>query len=230
MTVQTTQSLGKRLLFGAGIRTGTTLLKLLRSTITIEVLNPEVEREYMETGRSSLLVTWHRAWLGGVLYMGPRWHPAVMASLSKDGEWVARFESHMGCHPIRGSSTKGGMAAQKAMIRYVKQGGKVATNVADGPKGPRYKAKAGMISLAQITGAPLIPVIWSSESAWCFRQSWDKTMIPKPFAKCMVLYGKPMEMPRRLSHEQAEQYRQMLENELNRIKDEVDGLCKYQDP
>lgn len=229
MTTQTVHSLGRRFLFGAGIRTGTTLLKILGRTITIKVLNPEVEREYMDAGRPSLLVTWHRAWLGGVIYMGPRWHPAVMASLSQDGEWVARFERHMGCHPIRGSSTKGGMAAQKAMIRYVKQGGKVATNVADGPKGPRYKAKAGMISLAQLTGAPLIPVIWSSERAWCLRRSWDKTMIPKPFAKCVVLYGKPMKVPRRLSREQAEEYRQMLENELTRIKDEVDRLCKYQD-
>lgn len=198
--------------------------------MTIEVLNPEVEREYMDAGRPSLLVSWHRAWLGGVIYMGQRWHPAVMASLSRDGEWVARFEKHLGCHPIRGSSSRGGMSAQKAMIRYVKQGGKVATNVADGPQGPRYVAKAGMISLAQLTGAPLIPVMWSSERAWCFSRSWDKTMIPKPFAKCLVLYGKPMEVPRRLSRAQVEEYRQRLEDELNRVKDEVDGLCKYQDP
>ena len=198
--------------------------------MSIKVLNPEVEARIH--GYGSAFTFGHLApRMAGRGYL----HGAALAP-GGDGQpvqgrrVVARFESHMGCHPIRGSSTKGGMAAKKAMIRYVKQGGKVATNVADGPNGPRYKAKAGMISLAQLTGAPLIPVIWSSDRAWCFRRSWDKTMIPKPFAKCMVLYGKPMEVPRRLSREQAEQYRQMLENELNRIKDEVDRLCKYQDP
>jgi len=223
-------SLVQRFMFSAGVGLGVALLKLWIRTIKVELLNPEVEREYMDTGRPCLLVTWHRAWLGGVMYMGPRWHPAVMASMSRDGEWVARFEKKMGCHPMRGSSSRGGMSAQKAMVRFVKQGGRVATNVADGPRGPRYEAKAGMISLAQLTGAPLIPVIWSGANPWVLRRSWDKTMIPKPWSKVVVLYGQPITVSRRLSREERESHRQDLENQLMRITREADRLCGYQDP
>lgn len=207
------------------------LVKLLSMTWRISEVNKQAHDKYFEAGKPSLLVVWHRAWLGGVCYMGPRWHPAVMASLSKDGELVSRFERFMGCWPIRGSSSRGGVGAQKAMVRFMKSGGsRVATNVADGPQGPPYVAKAGMISLAQLTGAPLIPAMYSSDRVWCLRKAWDKTMIPKPFAKFVAIYGEPIEVPRRLTPDQREQYRQRLEDELNRVKDEADAICGYSDP
>lgn len=215
----------QRLKFFMAARLGSWLMRLVVFTCKVQVVNPELEQRYFRSGRPALIVTWHRCALFGLTYMG-RWRPATMASLSKDGEMLSRFERMVGCVPMRGSSSRGGLQAQRGMVRYMQQGGLMAANVADGPQGPRYVAKIGMISLAQLTGLPLLPVMWSAKRVWVFKKSWDHAMIPKPFAHIKILYGREFQIPRRLSPQQMEQIRLELESELDRIRDEADRLCQ----
>lgn len=219
----------QRLQFAIIARLGSWITKSLMATCRITVVNPEMEEKYLKSGKQLLMATWHRSSICGVAYLG-KYNPAIMASLSKDGEIVSRYERNLGCVPIRGSSSRGGMAAQRGMLRFMKDGGLVAANVADGPQGPRYVAKAGMISLAQLTGVPLAPAMWSAHPSWVLKKSWDLSIIPKPFAKCIVIYGKEIKVPRRLTPEQVEAYRLELEQELNRLKDEADRLTGHRDP
>jgi hypothetical protein len=87
-----------------------------------------------------------------------------------------------------------------------------------------------MILLAARTGLPLLPIIWSADRTWVLKKTWDHTMIPKPFAKVKMMCGREFHYPEHLNKEEMEAARQELEQELNRIKDELDRLCGFQEP
>ena len=173
-------SLKQRLIYWLAVNIGGRLLRLIFSTCRVEILSPEEKKKYFDEGRPAIGVTWHRAAIFFLYYFGPQ-KAAVMISRSRDGEYLARFTQMMGCVPVRGSSQKGGFAALKAMVDFLRSGqGLYAATVADGPRGPRYKAQKGMITLAMLTGMPLIPILWSSDRVWVFKKAWDRTMIPSP--------------------------------------------------
>jgi lysophospholipid acyltransferase (LPLAT)-like uncharacterized protein len=83
----------------------------------------------------------------------------------------------------------------------------------DGPRGPRYQIRDGVIALAQLTGAPIVPV--SNNTGWKWRLgSWDRFQIPLPFARCAIRYGEPMRVPREATEAERERLRQELEQRL----------------
>jgi hypothetical protein len=174
--------------------------------------------------------SWHRAAIFFIHLFGPL-KPAIMVSRSKDGELLARYLSIMGCQPVRGSSSKGGAEALAEMEQMLKSGQATnAATVADGPRGPRYEAKVGMVLLAMRTGLPLLPLIWSCDRAWVFKKAWDRTMIPKPWARVKVAYGLPQHIPRHLDKEGLERARLELEREINRLREKTDRMCGHRDP
>ncbi|MBW2705184.1 MAG: hypothetical protein JRD84_02610, partial [Deltaproteobacteria bacterium] len=100
--------------------------------------------------------------------------------------------------------------------------------VADAPRGPRFVSKLGIIYLAKRTGRPIIPVIWSADRYWKLK-SWDRMIIPKPFARIVTLYDDEyVQVPSDASREVCEEYRQQLDRRLNRIMYQVDNF--YNDP
>lgn len=230
MTQEQRFSLGQRLLFWLSTNIAGRLLGLMLATCRVEILSPEAERKYLRERQPAVAATWHR---GAIffLYFLVRLRPAIMVSRSKDGEFLARFIEFFGGLPVRGSSSKGGGAALRTMAEMVRSGQtNFAATVADGPRGPRYVAKPGMIFLAMETGLPLLPVMWSADRAWALKKAWDLTMIPKPFAKIRIMAGRELRYPPHMDKDQLEAARQELEGELNRLKAELDRLCAYQDP
>ncbi len=209
---------------------GARLIKLIFSTCRVQVLTPEADRRLMSGQWGVIGATWHRAAVFFLYYYG-RLKPAIMISRSKDGELLARYLEVMGGVPVRGSSSRGGREALREMEAMLKSGRVTqAATVADGPRGPRYQAKAGMILLAMRTGLPLLPLMWSTDRAWIFRNSWDRTMIPKPFATIKMAYGREIYFPADLDKEGMEAARLELERELNRLREELDALCGHRDP
>ena len=98
--------------------------------------------------------------------------------------------------------------------------------VADAPRGPRFVSKLGIIYLAKRTGIPIIPVIWSADRFWKLR-SWDRTIIPKPFARIVAIFADTyIQVPADASREACEQYRRQLDDELNRIMYQADHFFK----
>jgi lysophospholipid acyltransferase (LPLAT)-like uncharacterized protein len=222
--------LGDRLLFWLVTNVAGRLMGLLLSTCRVEILSPREEQRYLRERNPLVAATWHRGAIFFLYFFGYL-RPAIMVSRSKDGEFLSRFIELFGGLPVRGSSSKGGGAALRTMAQMVASGQtSFAATVADGPRGPRYQAKAGMILLAMRTGLPLLPVMWSADRAWVLKSTWDHTMIPKPFAKVKVLAGREMRFPEHLDKEGLEAARQELEQELNRVKDELDRLCGFAEP
>jgi lysophospholipid acyltransferase (LPLAT)-like uncharacterized protein len=189
---------------------GGALLDSLMATIRMDVENDAAYRTPTGQGRPVIFIPWH----GRLLPLGyvHRGQGVIgLASQSADGEYIARILQHWGFGTIRGSSSRGGDTAFRELIRAVRTGKSVAITP-DGPRGPREKIKPGVLQLAQLTGAPLIPVAAAASRAWWF-ESWDRFLVPQPFARMAVAYGDAVHIPRGADAE-----------ELTRVATDVEGV------
>ncbi len=140
-----------------------------------------------------IFVFWHnRIFLMPHLFR-KYWRPlghdkvAVLISRSKDGEKLADVLRHFNLACVRGSSSRGGAEALRELTRLVGDGYDIGITP-DGPRGPCYVMQPGCVSLARVTGAPIIPV--SYRVNWKIQlKSWDRFIIPLPFALCAVHVG-----------------------------------------
>jgi lysophospholipid acyltransferase (LPLAT)-like uncharacterized protein len=117
----------------------------------------------------------------------------VLVSASKDGDKLARVLVRFNFVCIRGSTSRRGREALRELARAVEDGYDVGITP-DGPRGPRYKAQIGAVSLAQLTGASIVPVSYTLSRKIALN-SWDGFMIPIPFARCHVRFGPPIFVP-----------------------------------
>jgi lysophospholipid acyltransferase (LPLAT)-like uncharacterized protein len=196
------------------------------SSCRITEFGREIEENYrrQHPDKGILYASWHRG-LFFVIYWYRNQRVVSIASASDDGELAAQAAKRFGWITARGSSSRGGRQAYRQMENLVKQGHKGGL-VADAPRGPRFVSKPGIIYLAKRTGIPIIPVIWSADRFWKLR-SWDRTIIPKPFARIVALYGsESIHVPHDASREVCEAYRKRLDRELNHIMYQVDHFFR----
>ncbi len=140
---------------------------------------------------------------------------AAMVSASKDGGLLAAILECFKVQPVRGSSSRRGPQALLELTSWAERGYDLAITP-DGPRGPRYVVQEGIMSLAQLTGLPIVPV--SYRLGWKFEsKSWDRFQIPLPFSRCEVLFGKPIRVPRQAAAAEREALREQLEQVLKDI-------------
>jgi lysophospholipid acyltransferase (LPLAT)-like uncharacterized protein len=113
----------------------------------------------------------------------------VLASQNFDGEYITRIIQRHGFTVARGSSSRGGGRALLEMIRAVRAGHEAVITV-DGPRGPRFVAKPGVVLLARATGAPILCFHFAVRPAFVFRKSWDQTEFPYPFARAAAFIAR----------------------------------------
>lgn len=114
----------------------------------------------------------------------------VLISRSRDGGWAADACARFGYRVHRGSSSRGSMGGLRDLARALETGSGLAGMALDGPRGPRRMPKAGSAWLARRANAPVLPV--RIDAPWAFRlKSWDRSLIPFPFAKVTVFLGEP---------------------------------------
>lgn len=119
---------------------------------------------------------------------------SVLASRSRDGSIVARYVSRFGLDVVRGSSSQGGAAAMRALVTTVEAGRDVAL-VPDGPRGPQRQLGPGVVVLAAVTGAPVVPLGFAARPARRM-VTWDEFLVPAPFARAALVFGAPLTVPR----------------------------------
>ncbi len=140
---------------------------------------------------------------------------AAMVSASKDGAVMARILEHFGVQPVRGSTSRRGPQALLELTTWAERGYDLAL-VPDGPRGPCGVVQDGIISLAQVTGLPIIPA--SCHLAWKIRlKSWDRFQVPVPFSRAVIRIGEPLRVPREASESDREILRRKLEDALNSL-------------
>ncbi|MDZ7330457.1 MAG: lysophospholipid acyltransferase family protein [candidate division KSB1 bacterium] len=135
-----------------------------------------------------------------------------MVSLHSDGEIIAQTLQRLGYRTIRGSSSRGGNKAFHEMVDILSKNG-VGAIIPDGPRGPRHHLKPGTLYIAQQSQAYLVPVTFSANRKIVFN-SWDRFVLPLPFAKCVMLYGEPVRVGKDFPTDQLEQIREKFEQEM----------------
>jgi hypothetical protein len=143
----------------------------------------------------------------------------VLVSPSDDGSLATRALRHFGYRVIRGSLSRGGARAMRAMATALAAGRQIVVTP-DGPRGPRHAMNVGVAWLARATGAPILPVGVAVDRAWRLR-SWDRFTIPQPFARLCVHYGAPVHVAAAAGDEELEHLAQQLRDRL--LAGERDG-------
>jgi lysophospholipid acyltransferase (LPLAT)-like uncharacterized protein len=137
---------------------------------------------------------------------------AVMVSASKDGGFLTAILECFKVQPVRGSSSRRGPQALLELTTRAERGYDLALTP-DGPRGPCYVVQEGVISLAQLTGLPIVPV--SYHLGWKIRlRSWDRFQVPLPFSRCEVTLERPVRVPREASDAERKALREQLEQRL----------------
>lgn len=142
---------------------------------------------------------------------------AAMISASKDGGLLAAILDKFGVQAVRGSSSRRGRQALLESTTWVEKGFHIAITP-DGPRGPCYQVQDGAIALAQVTGAPLVPVSARIRGKVHLR-SWDRFIIPVPFARCDLQFGQAVFVPREISADETEKIRVQLRAALSESND-----------
>jgi len=171
---------------------GTFVLRLLAATWRVRFVNGEIERELRASGRPFIFVLWH-AELLPLLYFHRGRGIAALISEHADGELVARLVERLGYTTVRGSTSRGAARALIGLQRAAEEGHTLAITP-DGPRGPAHSFAPGAMVVAQRSGLPLLGVSAHVTRAWRLR-SWDRFVIPKPFAVVRIGYAGPLFVP-----------------------------------
>jgi lysophospholipid acyltransferase (LPLAT)-like uncharacterized protein len=178
-----------------------------------------VIRPSPEGRENAIYVFWHQRLLPFAVThrgLGVR----ALISAHGDGEMLARVAEGLGHKAIRGSSTRGGVKAMRALLDETKSGRDFVVTP-DGPQGPRHVLQIGTAYFASRSGLVVIPASASYAKSWSL-PTWDGFLIPHPFTRALILAGTPMEVPADLEGDALEEWRLLLEQELRRVTEDGD--------
>jgi lysophospholipid acyltransferase (LPLAT)-like uncharacterized protein len=199
-------SRGSRLL----LMLGQFLLHALARTWRFRVVNGDAIRALRERERAVIFSLWHGQLLP-LLWFHRHQGVKILISEHRDGEVVARTAQSLGYGLIRGSTTRGANRALISLVRELEAGTEVAITP-DGPRGPARTFAPGALVAAQRTQSYIIPVGVSASRSWRLK-SWDRFMIPKPFARVTIAYAEPSKViaeSARLATAQAAQFERLM--------------------
>ncbi|MBL8536168.1 MAG: lysophospholipid acyltransferase family protein [Hyphomonadaceae bacterium] len=184
-----------------------------------------------------IIAVWHgRFFVAHKLWAFGAGAPKVkfLISRSRDGGVVTHAARSVGVDVVRGSAAKqrkgdtgaqqkGGVGATFELLRHIEDGGAIGMTP-DGPRGPRMRAKMGVIQIARMAQIPLLPITWATR--WrVVLNSWDRFSFPFPFGAGVLIWGNPIPPPPPdADAAEMERVRVQLENELNRITAEADRM------
>jgi lysophospholipid acyltransferase (LPLAT)-like uncharacterized protein len=145
-----------------------------------------------------------------------------MTSLSRDGEMQASICRRFGLEVVRGSSSRRGFSGLMALGRRLKEGISVGMAV-DGPRGPAFEAKSGIVVLARRSGSPIVPITAGFGRFKQLKKAWDRFLIPLPFTRATVAYGEPIQVSRQATSQQMREAAAQLTASLQALTAEVDA-------
>jgi hypothetical protein len=203
-----------------GSRLGRVALRFLVRTVRITLIGSQQVDRAAREAQGIIFSIWHGRLLPGAAAHSNR-GTAVLVSRHSDGEIIARVVEKHGYKPVRGSTTRGGLEALREMVDLARQGVREMALTPDGPRGPRHVVQPGIVHLARRTGYAVVPV-GASARPGRFLRSWDRFLVPYPFARLAVVYRPPIQVPRALDEIGAEAARKRIEEEMVAAEREAD--------
>jgi lysophospholipid acyltransferase (LPLAT)-like uncharacterized protein len=172
-----------------------------------------------KAGKGMILVGWHGTTFIPVTKYRKRGYWS-MISTSRDGEYQDRIFKKLGFNTVRGSSSARG--AIQSTIRIVRElkAGAVLAHTPDGPRGPWREFQQGAIFMAIRSGCD-IAVVASYASPRFILSTWDHYLIPYPFARAAIVYGKPHHIPPDIDEQEQARWAEKLAEEINVLEAEA---------
>lgn len=207
------------------------IIKVFSFTYRLRVVgNTKDYLGMVERGDSLVIACWHNRMFYFATYiyrylLRNGFRLAMMSSDSKDGEIGATIGKYAGAKVVRGSSSRRGASGFRGLYRAIVKDKHSIIILPDGSKGPVYKAKAGVVGLAKMTGKPILPVSCWASKYWRIR-SWDRMIFPKPGAQIVISVGELIDVPREVEEAETESYRARVEQELDRLGFEAEAPFK----
>ncbi len=199
------------------------LMRLLRRSLRVRHVGREHPESCWARGEPIIAACWH-----GQLLMMPFVYPgrptAILISQHRDGEYLARIAARLGFQVVRGSATRGGPWAFRALLGSLREGRNVAITP-DGPRGPRWQVKLGVVELARVSGKPILPVAFAAARARVYRRSWDGFFVPLPGCRATYVWGSPLRVPLNTDREGLVKLRRLLAERLDALTAEAEALC-----
>lgn len=202
-----------------------TLTRWLGRTLRMTTVGLDGARARWAAKQPSIYVIWHgrilmASWVNALTrrrYGAPR--AIVLASRSDDGEIVARYAACFGLGVVRGSSSRGGATALRRLAGILESGDDVVI-VPDGPRGPRGRVQPGVVALAALSGAAIVPFAFGASPARTLH-TWDAFLVPAPFARAAAVFGAPLGISRDADRERATKDVQAALDEATALADEI---------
>ena len=200
------------------------VIRTLGPTLRYEVIGWHHAEKVYAANRRCIWSFWHRVIIP-VVWWGRNRGVVVLNTTAFDGQWTRKVIEWLGFGTAQGSSSRGGLRGLAVMARRIEEGKDCAFTI-DGPRGPRYVAKPGPVMLARKTGAPILVFHIGVDRGITFKKTWDHFLLPKPFARTVMLFAPPIYVPpdADLDAKHAE-----MQRELERVRDVAEGWFSLSD-
>jgi lysophospholipid acyltransferase (LPLAT)-like uncharacterized protein len=206
-------TLRQRIILRIIIGLGYWVIRLIGPTLRVSVSYEDGAQETMEQ-RPLIGSFWHSCIIPAT-YICRGLGVRVMSSNSYDGEYMGRIIRRFGFVAVKGSSSRNAVRALLGLRRALQEGWTVAFTL-DGPRGPRHKVKPGPVALARSSSVPLTMFHAAVDKAWVLN-SWDRMMIPMPFSRVLIRFGRLIPVPASATDEDIERYTAELQASLDRV-------------
>lgn len=183
----------------------------------------QATKDYLNSGKPFIGCFWH----GRLMMMGSNWNKKLkvfmLISRHPDGKLISQIVARLGYFVLEGSTKREGFRATRQMLKVLKDGNIVGITP-DGPRGPLMTASMGAISLAKISGKPILPTTYSVSRKKTIN-SWDKFLFALFFGEGIFLWADPIWVPNDADDQTMEKLRIRLQNSLIEITKRADEIC-----
>lgn len=201
------------------------LIALVRATTRWQTVNGQAAAGAWAGERPVIVAFWHNR-LAMMPYCWPSARPFhMLISAHPDGRLIAKAVAHFGIDAVAGSSRRGGAEAVRALLRLAKSGESIGITP-DGPRGPRMRIREGALTLAKLSGVPIVPAAVSVRRRVVLN-TWDRLIVALPFSRGAMVWGNPITVPRDADAGATLLLQDELERELNRVTAEADRLAGH---
>ena len=203
------------------------VIRILGPTLRFEVLGRHHAEENYRAGRRIIWAFWHRVIIP-IAWWARHRGIVVMNTTAFDGQWTRKVIEWLGFGTAQGSSSRGGLRGLAVMARRLEEGRDCAFTI-DGPRGPRYVAKPGPVMLARKTGCPIQVFHIGVDRGKTFEKTWDHFLLPKPFARAVLILSSPIFVPEDANSEVLDAKHAEMQSELERLRDIAENWFSMSD-
>ena len=189
----------------------------------------EIFKKYRK--KPAIFVFWHgRSMMLSPIIRMRGMRAYAIASRHKDGRLMAKLQRLFGLKAIYGSTSEGGISVLRQGVRVLRDGSYALCMSPDGPSGPSMRVQDGALYFAKMTGAPIIPVCYSSSRVW-IQKRWDRYLVALPFSRIYCKIGQPVFVDSKISADDFEKTRKNIETIMVKQLRDLDkefGLFKVE--